>query len=270
VNHIDAALRDFHSLQAMAGKTTPLSKIDPRAKILATFGFIVIAVSFDRYAVAALLPLALFPVLMAAVGRISMGFVLRKVLIASPFAVMVGLFNPWLDQQTMALFFGVPVSGGWLSFASILIRFALTASAALILVASTGLLPLCIALQRLGVPSPFANQLLFLQRYASVLVGEASRMRLARKLRSGGRPRLPLSVWASLMGHLLLRALQRAQRIHQAMLSRGFDSVLRLGQAPRWRTADTLFLLCCWGSFALVRQVDGPNLLGRLLLGVVS
>jgi cobalt/nickel transport system permease protein len=267
VNHIHTALRDFDALDALAARPTALSRFDPRAKILVTLGFIVTVVSFDRYTVAALLPFALFPVLMAGLGDISLRMIARKVLTASPFAVMVGLFNPWLDQRPLLAVLGYPVAGGWVSFASILIRFGLTVAAGLVLVASTGLPQICSGLRRLGVPQVFTTQLLFLHRYALVLVGEAARMSLARELRAGSGGALPLKVYASLLGHLLLRALERAQRIYQAMVSRGFDGELRTGQGLAWRSKDSLFLLVCCGSFVLARQVDGVHGLGRLLLG---
>lgn len=267
MSRIGSALHDFAALDALAARPTALARLDPRGKILATLGFIIAVVSFDRYVVAALLPFALFPVLLAGLGDISLRMIGRKVLLASPFAVMVGLFNPWLDQRPMLEWLGHPITGGWISFASILIRFGLTVAAALVLVAGTGFHQVCYALGRLGVPQVFVVQLLFLHRYALLLAGEAARMNLARELRAGLNRALPLTVYASLLGHLLLRAMARAQRIHQAMLARGFVGELRASQLPPWRWRDSLFLLTCCSSFVLARQVDVTQALGRLLLG---
>ncbi len=264
---ISTALRDLESLERLATEPSALSQLDPRAKLLATLGFVLTVVSFHRTSVAALLPLALFPVLLATLGNIPWRMIGRSVLLASPFAVMLGMFNPLLDQQTVLTVAGVPVSGGWLSFASILIRFALTVSAGLMLLASTGFQPLCSGLSRLGLPQVLTTQLLLLHRYALVLAGEAARMSLARELRANGRP-LRLAIYGPLLGHLLLRALQRAQRVHQAMLSRGFDG--RLPQAAHlpWQRRDTLFLSACLLGFVLARQLDLALLLGALVLAV--
>ena len=267
MSRIDAALRDFHALDALASKRTALSGIDPRTKILVTLGFIVTVVSFERYTVAALLPLALFPVIMAALGDIALLAIFRRVLQAAPFAVMVGMFNPLLDQQPLLTLLGYPIAGGWVSFASILIRFCLTVSAALILLASTGFHQVCGGLGRLGVPQVMTTQLLFLYRYAQVLAGEAGRMNLARELRCGSRPALTLTVYGSLLGHLLLRAMARAQRIHQAMLSRGFDGEMRSCQPMRWNINDALWVAFFWVSFVLARHIDLANWFGQLLLG---
>jgi cobalt/nickel transport system permease protein len=268
VSRIDDALRDLHSLDAIAARPTALAHLDPRAKILATLAFIVAVVSFDRYAVAALLPFALFPVALAALGEVPLRLIGRKLLIASPFALMVGMFNPLIDRVPLVELSGIDISGGWVSFVSILLRFALTVAAALVLVASTGFHNVCAGLGRLGAPHVFTTQLLFLYRYAYVLAGEAARMSAARELRACGQRALRLPVYASLLGHLLLRALERAQRIHMAMVSRGFDGDLRGTRPMRWRNADTIFVAGCGACFVLARSADLPHLLGGLLIGV--
>lgn len=266
MSRIDAALRDLRSLEALAGRDTPLARIDARAKVLVTLAYCVLVVSFDRYTVAALLPLAAYPLLLSAWGDVPAAPVLRKLLLAAPFAVMVGIANPVLDRAPILLFGETAIAGGWISFISILLRFALTVSAALVLVAGTGMHALCAALGRFGVPSVLTAQLLFLFRYAFVLGAEAARMATARELRGGGR-RARLAEWAPLLGHLLLRAFERAQRIHLAMTARGFDGEVRSLRELRWGPRDTLFTLGWLAFFLLARAVDLPQALGRLVLG---
>ena len=269
MSRIDAALRDLRSLEALAARDTPLARLDARAKVIATAAFIITVVSFERYTVAALLPLAAYPVALIALGDLPVASLARKMLVAAPFAVLVGVFNPMLDRAPMLLAGDVTVAAGWVSFASILVRFALTVSAALALVAGTGVSALCAALARLGVPNVFTAQLLFMFRYAFVLGAEAARMSAARELRSGGRS-LALSAYGPLLGHLLLRAFERAQRIHLAMMARGFDGELRTLRMLRWNARDTAFVVA-WGAFFVaVRAVDLPMLLGRMLLGGAS
>jgi len=268
VSRIDAALRDLRSLDDIAAQPSALSRLDPRAKILATLAFSVVVVSFDRYSVLALLPLALFPVALAALGAVPLGLIARKLLIASPFALMIGLFNPLLDRAPLVELFGIGIAAGWVSFAAILLRFMLTVAAALVLVATTGFYQVCTGLNQLGVPRGFTTQLLFLQRYAEVLAGEAARMSAARELRAGGGRGPALAVYASLLGHLLLRALERAQRIHLAMVARGFDGELHAIRTGHWRCADAAFLAGCLVCFALARSIDLPRALGQFLLAL--
>ena len=270
MTHLDAALDDLRSLDALAARATALARVDPRAKFVTTLLFIVTVVSFDRYQVAALLPLALYPTVLAAQGDVQARLLLRSLWLASPFALMVGIFNPLLDRTPMLALAGIEISGGWVSFGTILVRFALTTSAALVLVAGTGMLALCVAMGRLGAPRVFTVQLLFLYRYLFVLAGEAVRMSTAHRLRAGEHPRMSLPVYASLLGHLMLRAFERAQRIHGAMLARGFDGQLRVVDPWRWQRADTLFVGGWCAFFVWVRAVDLPQAIGALLAGAAT
>jgi len=270
VNRLNAALADLRAVDAMASSGAQPARRDPRAMLVVTVLFLITLLSFDRYQVAALLPLALYPVALAAMADLPAGPLLRLLALASPFAVMVGLFNPLLDRTTQLVLAGVPVSGGWVSLAAIVLRFALSAAAALVLVAATGMVPLCAALARLGAPPAFTVQLLMLHRYSFVLAGEAARLTTAHRLRAGERSRLGLAVYASLLGQLLLRAVARASRVHQAMQARGFDGRFPLAAGWRWRAADTGFMLGWCAYFALVRTVDLPHAIGALFTGVTA
>ncbi len=251
-----ATLEDLRTLDALARTDTALARRDPRAKLITTLLFIVTVVSFDRYRVAALLPLLLYPAVLAVQGALPWRSLWRVLWLASPFALAVGFFNPLIDRSPMLWLAGQEISAGWVSFASIGLRFTLTTTAAMVLVAGTGMPAICAALHWLKLPRVFTVQLLFLHRYLFVLAEEALRMQTARMLRAGNRPRLALPVYASLLGHLLLRAFGRAQRIHHAMLARGFDGELRLTRGWRWNAADTLFVLGWCGLFALARLLD--------------
>jgi len=57
----------------------------------------------------------------------------------------------WLDRQTILTLGPVAISGGWVSFASILVRFVLTVAATLALVAGTGIHGVCRGLELLGM-----------------------------------------------------------------------------------------------------------------------
>lgn len=267
---IEALLREVRSLDVLTSQTSWVSRLDPRATILATFTFILVVVSFHRYEIAALLPLAIFPVVLARLADIPLRRVGFKLMLAMPFALMIGLFNPLFDPAPRMELLGHPIAGGWLSFISILVRVALTVASAVILLASIGIHRFCAGLEQLGVPTVLTTQLLFLHRYTLVLAGELGRMNLARELRSGSSNTMPLAVYGSLLGHLLLRTLERAQRIHQAMQSRGFNGHLQMRQAKQWRNIDTAFLALCLGGFLVVRTTDPATLLGRLMLGVAS
>lgn len=268
MGRIAAALEDLRALDTLAARSTSLARRDPRAKLIVTFAFVTTVVSFDRYCIAAILPLALYPAVLAAQAELPTRTITRAIALAAPFATVMALANPLWDRAPMLVLGSASISGGWVSFTSIVLRVALTASAVVVLVGSTGMHVLCAALARLGAPRVFTVQLLLLHRYLFVLADEAVRLRTAYGLRAPSRRAPPLAIFASLAGKLLLRAFDRAHRVHQAMLARGFDGELRRLSPWRWRHADTAFV-ACWGAyFAAVRAVDVPLLVGTAATGL--
>jgi cobalt/nickel transport system permease protein len=253
-------------MDELARLDSPVHRLDARVQGLTTMLFILVVMSFPRYEVSALMPLFLYPVLLVVVGTLPVRPLLGKLLVAVPFALCVGLFNPLMDRQVMMVVGGVPVSGGWLSFASILVRFVLTVSAALILVSCTGIHRLCAGMERLGMPKVFAVQVLFLYRYFFVIGDEGLRMKRSVEIRSAGNRGLGFRVYGHLIGHLLVRAMDRAQRIYRAMVARGFDGEIRLlhTESPGWR--DVVFAAGCSAYFLSVRTWNGAEWLGGLLI----
>jgi cobalt/nickel transport system permease protein len=267
VAKIEAAFFDIGRLDRLSAEDSWVHRLDPRAKILTTIVFLVAVVSFPKYEISALLPFAFYPVFLAGSGRVPFGFVGKKIIAVAPFAFLVGVWNPFLDRNVLLTLGSLHISGGWLSFASILVRFALTVGTAFILIAVTSFQGLCLGLQRLGMPQVMTVQLLFLYRYLFVLGEEALHMTRARSLRTFGSRGKELRIYAHVVGHLLLRTLDRAQRVYRAMLSRGFDGEVRLLRTARFGTTEVLFTLGWSAAFVALRLVNLPQLLGTLLTG---
>ena len=263
---IEHAFLDLGRLDRLAYADTPVHRLDPRAKILATLVYLVTLVSHGKYEVSALLPYAVYPAVLVAQADLPVGYLTRKLLAVAPFAVLVGAANPWLDRTPLLSLGPVTVTGGWVSYASILVRFVLTIGAALVLVATTGFHGVCLGLQRLGTPRVMAVQLLLLYRYLFVLADEALRLVRARGLRSFGRRGTGIRVYGSLVGHLLLRTLDRARRIHMAMLCRGFTGEFRTLRSLRFRGRDWAFLVGWSALFLIFRMANVPRLLGSLFV----
>jgi cobalt/nickel transport system permease protein len=247
---------------------TFIHRLDPRAKVFATGLFLLTVVSFPKYAIAPLIPFLLFPVLLMTVGEIPTWFILRKVLFVSPFALFVGIFNPFLDTRTIAVIAGLPVSAGWLSFGSILVKFLLTTGAALLLVATTSFPGVCHALRRLGFPSLFVSQLLFLYRYLFVLTEEAMRIARARDMRSFGTRGSGTAVFVRLVGILFLRTVDRAERIYCAMLSRGFQGDIPTLTRSRMAGKDLAFMAATAIFLGVFRFYPVTEGIGRLAQGL--
>jgi cobalt/nickel transport system permease protein len=261
-------LLDIGGFDILATQDTPIHRLDPRAKVITALAFIVTVVSYDKYDLSGPMPLFIYPVALVAVGNLPPGYLLGKLLLASPFALIIGIFNPLLDRSIVMQIGPAHISGGWISYVSILLRFFLTLSAALILISTTGFNSVCLALGRMKVPQSLTVQFMLLYRYVFVLANEASRTLRAWSLRSVLRKRMPLKVFASVVGQLLIRAIDRAQRVHMAMLSRGFDGEIRLLRPLTFGATDLFFVLGWTGFCVLSRAYNLPQLLGQAVMGM--
>jgi cobalt/nickel transport system permease protein len=267
---IAGAITEFRQLDLMANGSTGVHLLDARAKVLVTLAFILAVVSLDKYELAALFPFFLYPAVVMARANLPVRHIAGKVVVVLPFALMVGMFNPLFDQTVLVRLGPLGISGGWLSCASILVRATLTVGAALILVGTTGFPAICHALDRLGMPRIFTVQLLFLYRYLFVLTEEGGRTARARELRAFGKRGLGLTSYGSLLSHLLLRTWLRAERIHLAMLARGFSGEFHPRRTTRFGIRDFLFLAGWSGLFLLFRLVNVSQFLGAIVTGVVG
>lgn len=260
---------DIGRLDILSYKDTVVQRLDARIKAVVTLFFIVAVISFPKYEVFGLAPFFLYPVVLMALADVPFMFILKKVAFVSPFAVFVGIFNPILDRDTVFVLFGMPVSGGWLSFASILVKFALTVSAALVLIATTSFPAVCGALGRMGAPKLFVSQLLFLYRYLFVLMEEAMRMLRARDMRSFGRRGMGPSVAAGIMGALFIRTVERSERIYSAMLSKGFKGEMPVAKRTGITPDDLIFLVVSLTAVAVFRMFPVASWIGGLAGGIL-
>jgi cobalt/nickel transport system permease protein len=270
VPSVATGLSALDRLDRLARLDTPIHRVDPRAKVIATAVYVVCVVSYGKYDVLGLLPFAVFPVALAAEGGLPLGFLGRLLLAVSPFALVMGAFNPLFDREVVAHVGAWGVTGGWLSYASIVLRFLLTAGAALVLTATTSFTGVCLALQKLSVPDVLVTQLLLLFRYIFVLGDEVLRMGRARRLRSVGRRGMGWRVHGQMLGQLLLRTFARSQRLYLAMKSRGFEGEIRVAQSLRFGAADLLFVLGWSAAFVLLRLVDVTQVVGRLVTALAA
>lgn len=246
---VSHALSGWRRIDDFAKAKNWITGLDPRAKTIAALATIIIMAGSSRYAILELLPLLALPLCMMYGGRIPPGWVLRRVLVALPFAIMIGLLNPWLDTTKWDIFLGWQISAGWVSFFSIILRCIISVSIAVILLATTGISRFTYGLSRLGVPSVIVTQVLILYRYAFIIGEEVIRMQQAWQLRSLNQK--PTMTRARILLPVLFhRSANRGLRTHNAMLARGFDGVLPQSTPLRWQFSDTLWVVF-WICYAL-------------------
>lgn len=237
------------------------AEVDARSQIIITIAYLCFLLSVPLDNLQQLVWYAVFPILWSTLSGIGYSQIFVRSLVVLPLIAFIGIFNPIMDHTVVFTVSSVEVTRGWLTFISIIIRGLLSVQAVILLIMTTGFYPMCLALSSLGVPSFLVTQLLLLYRYMIVLLEELQRMQRARASRGYGQ-KLPLKMWGVMIGQLFIRTVNRADRIHQAMLSRGFDGVFRLGQnKSKMRTKDFLWIAVWILAFIFLRMFNVAQLL---------
>lgn len=149
-------------------------------------------------------------VLTALLSRVPIQFLAKRLLVLSPFVLGVALINAF-QPSTRGTWIGVAVKSSLCLFTVILVS------------NTTPFNRILRVLKIIHVPALLITTIALMHRYLFVLADEAERMRRARASRTfaPGR-RFQWRALASVVGHLFIRASERAERIYDAMCARGW------------------------------------------------
>lgn len=265
--NITDTIYEIRRLDEISRQDTIIHNLNPLTKLLVSLVFIIITVSFPKYEVTGLIPLILYPVLIFNLGDIPVVPILKRAVLVLPLVLGIGLFNPILDRQAATSILGLTVTGGWLSYISLIIKCMFTVICALSLISTTGIDGIAYALRKLRVPKIFVLQILLTYRYISVLIEEAGNIWTAYSLRAPGEKGVNFRVWGSLLGQLLLRTYDRGERVYQSMTLRGFNGEYPNNSSKKIKSNDFIFAVF-WICFLIIcRIINIPDFLGSLMIG---
>jgi cobalt/nickel transport system permease protein len=159
----------------------------------------------------------------AVVARVPAPFLLKRLLIEVPF-VAFAVLMPFVaeGERTEVLGMSLSVSGLWGAW-NVLAKGTLGVAASVLLASTTELRELLLGLQRLKLPPLLVQIASFMIRYGDVIADEMRRMRIARESRGfEARGVRHWGVLAKSAGALFIRSYERGERVHLAMISRGY------------------------------------------------
>lgn len=206
-----------------------LHRVPAQCKIAALVAFVLAVVSTPREAFWAYGVFALVVLAAARLGSLPLATLLRRLLIEVPFLAFA-LFLPIVGrgERVDVLGLSLSVDGLWGSW-NILAKGTIGVAASVVVAATTAVPEILAGLDRLHAPRLFTAIAGFMIRYLDVTTAEAQRMSIARQSR-GYDPRWfwQVRAVATSAGTLFIRSYERGERVHLAMVSRGYD-----GTVPR-------------------------------------
>jgi cobalt/nickel transport system permease protein len=232
-----------HSAHLHVDGSSHLHRLPPHVKLVGLLAFVLAVVSVPAGSPVALLSL----LALAAALLLSTGLAPRhlgpRLVVALP-VVVFALVLPFVASGPDSELGPLTVSATGLTAAGAVLAKGLTGVLSTVAFAvTTPPTDLVSALQRLRAPALVVLVLSFMVRYLGVVTEELSRMRVARESRGfRGRGLRAWPVLAAASGALFVRSYERGERVHLAMLSRGFSGRLpvtsRLTASPgQWATA---------------------------------
>ncbi len=220
-----------------------LGRIDPRARIVAAAAFAVVVVACESFLVLGAAVGVAFALL--SVSRLPAVRTMKRVAAMDSFILFILALLPFtVPGEPIFTLWGFPASweGLWQA-----VEIALKANAIVLalmaLVSTMEPVTLGHALHSLKVPEALVHLLMFTVRYIDVLREEYLRLRQAMKAR-GFRPGTNWHSYRSfgyLVGMMLVRSLERSERILGAMKCRGFTGRIPLLDRMAWRPGDAVF-----------------------------
>ncbi|WP_405677650.1 cobalt ECF transporter T component CbiQ [Streptomyces sp. NBC_01511] len=235
-----------HAHQLYRQGHSPVHTLPPHCKLAAVLCFVLVVVATPREAVWAFGLYAALLAAVAALARVPAGFLLRRMLIEVPFVAFAFLM-PFVVPGDQVSFLGLSLSvpglwGAW----NVLAKGTLGVAASVLLASTTELRALLLGLRRLKLPSMLVQIASFMIRYGDVIGDELRRMSIAR--RSRGFEARGVRHWGVLgksAGALFIRSYERGERVHLAMMSRGYTGTMPVidemtASRAQWTSAAAL------------------------------
>lgn len=198
-------------------------------KVLALLAFAVLVVATPRDGYPFFAGYAVLLAVVVGVSRVPPTYLLKRTVVELPFVAFAVLL-PFVATGPRTEVLGVTVSEHGLEAGiALLVKGTLGVLASLTLAATTEPQDLLAGLERLRMPQQLVQIMAFMVRYLDVVTDEMHRMRIAREARGfSARDPRHWPVLAKSAGALFIRSYERGERVHLAMLSRGYT-----GRMPR-------------------------------------
>ena len=254
MDSIDRAINGFRMMEDEARGEGLLHGLHPLSKFFVTVFYLVVLLSFNRYDMAGVLLMGVYPVLMFTLGDIPLKPMWRRMSLILIPVCLVGIANPFFDRSV--IFPAHPaITGGMVSMATLLLKGVYAVAAAYLLMVTTPMEDFCSALRKMRVPAVLVSVIMLIHRYIIVFLEEVSRMRTAYLMRAPGQTGISFKVWGPMVGMLLLRSINRSESVYQGMTLRGFNGDFSHVERRPFAVKDAVYVAVFVIVFLIIRHI---------------
>ena len=235
MDDISKAIYDIRKIDELGDKHTILHRIDSSIKIIVTIIYVIRVLSMKQFIISDIICIVLYPLILFKLGKVPVKFIFKKVLFVLPIIIGLSAINLIIDFSYLEIYF------------SVLLIFKCTFAlvGALLLIATTGINNLAFGLKKLKIPNILIMQILMLHRYIILMMEECYRVKSAYELRTLGEKSMTMKDYGQIIGQMLLKTIDRSEKVYEAMKLRGFEGDLYINSNKRAGCIDYLYLISC-------------------------
>ena len=235
---ISKAISNIRKIDELGDKYTMIHKIDSSIKIIVTIIYVIKVLSIKQFIISDITCIVLYPLILFKLGKVPVKFILKKVLFVLPIILGLSVINLIIDFSYSEIYFSV----------LLLFKCTFALVGALLLIATTGINNLAFGLKKLKIPNILIMQILMLHRYIILMMEECYRVKSAYELRTLGEKSMTMKDYGRIIGQMLLKTIDRSEKVYEAMKLRGFDGDLYINSNKKVGFIDFLYLI----TFAVI------------------
>ncbi len=230
---ISKAIYEIRKIDELGDRDTIIHRIDSSIKIIITIIYIIKVLAMKQFILSNVIWIILYPLILFVFGKVPLIFILKKVLFVLPIVIGLSLANLIIDFSYSEI------------YSSLLLLFKCSFSlvGSLLLIVTTGVNNLAIGLKKLKIPMILTMQILMLYRYIIFMMEEFYRVKSAYELRTLGEKSMTIKDYAQIIGKMLLKTIDRSEKVYESMQLRGFDGEIYIDSSKKIRSIDFLCLI---------------------------
>lgn len=233
MDDISKAISEIRKIDELGDKCTIIHRIDSSIKIIVTIIYVIKVLSMKEFILSDIICIVFYPLILFIFGKVPVKFILKKALFVLPIVLGLSVINLIIDFSYSEIYF------------SVLLLFKSTFSlvGALLLIVTTGINKLACGLKKLKIPNILIMQILMLYRYIILMMEEFYRVKSAYELRTLGEKSMTIKDYGQIIGQMLLKTIDRSEKVYEAMKLRGFEGDLYVSSNKRMGYIDLLYLI---------------------------
>lgn len=223
MDKISNAINEVHFIDDKANSNQFLNKIHPLVKLILTIVYIVLLTSINKYDLITTLTMGIYLWLISLTSEIAINRCFKRLKIIFLLLIVLGIANPILDRNIIIYIGIIPITTGMISMLTLILKGFITVIASYFLIITTSIESICCALKMLHIPNILITVIMLIYRYIVVFLKEVERIWTAYHMRAPKQKGVNFKAWGSMIGSLMLRSIDKAQTVYQAMELRGFN-----------------------------------------------